>query len=212
MYASFSAMYASPENYIPQTGSNRRPLLMWSVVAAGSLAVLATIVGAPLAIQSGHPFWGRAIYRAFSYVCHQIPERSFFIAEHQFAVCARCTGLYAGFAVAALFYPLARSLRQIEAPRRKWLFLAAAPLAIDFAFGFFGIWDNTHSSRFATGALLGAVSVFYVMPGLIDLSLREWGSKRQDATVRSAPRVSPEILPVNAAGAPSDYSAPERRI
>ncbi len=205
-------MYASPENYIPQTVSNRRPLLMWAIVAAGSLAVLAMIVGAPLAIKSGHPFWGLGIYRAFSYVCHQIPERSFFIAEHQFAVCARCTGLYVGFAVAVLLYPFARSLRQIEAPRRKWLFLAAAPLTIDFALGFFGIWENTHFSRFATGALLGAVSVFYVMPGLMDLSLREWGRGRKDPTASTAPRVSAEVFSTNAATAPSDYSAPERRI
>jgi len=208
----FLQMYASPENYVTQSGSNRRPLVMWSMVAIGSVTVLVMIVGAPLALKSGHPFWGLAIYRAFSYVCHQLPERSFFIAEHQFAVCARCTGLYAGFAVAVLFYPLVRSLRQIEAPKRKWLFLAAAPLAIDFSLGFFGIWENTHFSRFATGALLGAVAVFYVMPGLMDLSLREWGSKRKDATTRPAPRVSPEILPVNASAAPSDYSAPERRI
>jgi uncharacterized membrane protein len=205
-------MYASPENYIPQTVSNRRPLMMWSIVAAGSLAMLAMIVGAPLAIQSGHPFWGLAIYRAFSYVCHQIPERSFFVSGHQFAVCARCTGLYAGFAVAVLLYPLARSLRRIETPRRQWLFLAAAPLAIDFALGFFGIWDNTHFSRFTTGALLGAVSVFYVMPGLMDLSLREWGRDRKDSTAATATRVSPEVFSTNAATAPSDYSAPERRI
>jgi uncharacterized membrane protein len=205
-------MYASPENYVPQSVSNRRPLMMWLMVATGSATVLAMIAAAPLALKSGHPFWGLAIYRAFSYVCHQLPERSFFIAEHQFAVCARCTGLYAGFAVAVLFYPLVRSLRQIEAPKRKWLFLAAGPLAVDFALGFFGIWENTHFSRFATGALLGAVAVFYVMPGLLDLSLREWGSSRTHSTRGPAPRVSPEILPVNPAAAPSDYSAPERRI
>ena len=170
-------MYASPDNYIPQSVASRRPLVMWFIAAAGSLAVMSLIIGAPLALKTGHPFWGLTIYRAFSYVCHQIPERSFFIAGHQFAVCARCTGLYAGFTVATVAYPLVRSLKQTTAPPRKWLFLAAAPLAIDFTLGFLGIWDNTHSSRFITGALLGAVSVFYVMPGLMDLSLREWGQR-----------------------------------
>lgn len=205
-------MFASPENYIPQTLSNRLPLLLWLMVAAGSLLVLAMIVGAPLAIQSGHPFWGLTIYRAFSYVCHQIPERSFFIAEHQFAVCARCTGLYTGFTVSTVFYPLVRSLRQTNAPPRKWLFVAAAPLTIDFALGFFGIWHNTHFSRFSTGALLGAVAVFYVMPGLMDLSLRQWGSKKADVSVGTPTRVSPELFSASSATAPSDYSAPDRRI
>ena len=204
-------MYASPENYVPQSVSNRRPLLMWLVAAVGSLAVMSLILGAPLAMDAGHPFWGLTIYKAFSYVCHQIPERSFFIAGHQFAVCSRCTGLYAGFTVATVFYPLVRSLSQTEAPPRKWLFIAAAPLAIDFAVGYLGIWENTHSSRFATGALLGAVAVFYVMPGLLDLSLREWSGKRSTPT--PAREVAPApVFSANARTAPSDYSAPHRRI
>jgi uncharacterized membrane protein len=205
-------MYSSPNNYISQSVGFRRPLLMWIIAATGSLAVMSLIVGAPLALKTGHPFWGLTIYRAFSYVCHQIPERSFFLEEHPLAVCARCTGLYAGFTVAALAYPLVRSLKQTSAPPRKWLFLAAAPLAIDFALGFLGIWENTHSSRFITGALLGSVSVFYVMPGLMDLSLRAWGAKRQDAAHKSE-HISPaEVSSANASTAPSDYSAPHRRI
>lgn len=206
-------MYASPANYIPQSGSSRRPLVMWLIVATGSLAVMSLIIGAPIALKAGHPFWGLTIYRAFSYVCHQIPERSFFIAGHPFAVCSRCTGLYVGFAVATIAYPLVRSLRQTEAPARKWLFLAAAPLAIDFTVGFLGIWNNTHFSRFATGALLGAVAVFYVMPGFMDLSLRSWGIKRKNSTRATAPNVSPaEMISASASAAPSDYSAPHRRI
>src|SRR5258705_359816 len=206
-------MRASPENYIPQTVPNRRPLLMWLIAAMGCLAVMSLILGAPLALNAGHPIWALTIYRAFSYVCHQIPERSFFIAGHPFAVCSRCTGLYAGFAAATFAYPLVRSLRQTEAPARKWLFLAAAPLAIDFAVGYFGIWENTHSSRFATGALLGAVAVFYVMPGLMDLSLREWGKKGKGPTVVPPGQVPPSpVFSQSSATAPSDYSAPHRRI
>src|SRR5882724_2266014 len=193
-------MYAAPNQYIPQTGIDHRPLAMWLIVAAASLVVMSLIIGAPLAVKAGHPFWGLTIYRAFSYVCYQIPERSFFIAENQFAVCARCTGLYAGFTLATVVYPLVRSLRQIEAPPRKWLFFAAAPLAIDFTVGYLGIWDNTHFSRFATGVLLGSVAVFYVMPGLMDLSLREWHSRKEPAApnqLDSVPR--PEVFATNAA-------------
>jgi uncharacterized membrane protein len=204
-------MYASPENYIPQTVSNRRPLLVWLSAALGCLAVMSLILGAPLALNSGHPFWALTIYQGFSFVCHQIPERSFFIAGHPFAVCARCTGLYTGFTVATVAYPLVRSLRQTEAPARKWLFLAAAPLAIDFAVGYFGIWENTHSSRFATGALLGAVAVLYVMPGLMDLSLREWRrADKQPARTPPGNVAPPQLL--SSSAPPSDYSAPHRRI
>jgi uncharacterized membrane protein len=206
-------MYAPPNQYIPQTDTSRRPLVMWFIVAAGSLAVMSLIIGAPIALEAGHPFWALTIYRAFSYVCHQIPERSFFVEGHPFAVCSRCTGLYAGFTVAAVAYPLVRSLKQTEAPARKWLFMAAAPLAIDFTVGFLGIWNNTHFSRFASGALLGSVAVFYVMPGFMDLSLRSWRAKRKDSSRTTANSVSPaEMFSASASVAPSDYSAPQRRI
>ena len=202
-------MPSSPENYIPQNTSAGHQLLIWSLIAAVSLLFIAAIVSAPVAMNSGYLVVALPLYHAFSLVCHQLPERSFFIAGHPFAVCARCFGLYAGFAVVAIAYPLVQSLRTTEAPARRWLFVAALPLAIDYALGFFGIWNNTHSSRFITGAILGAVSVFYVMPGLLGLGLL-LTSKRRTREFRQ-PRTA-DILPANFPNAPSDYSAPERRI
>jgi uncharacterized membrane protein len=142
----------------------------WAVTATIALALVALIIGAPLAQANGHPAFASSIYKAFSFVCHQIPERSFHLAGHQFGVCSRCTGLYVGFAVAALIYPLARSLKRTDTPSLVWLILATLPLVIDFGLGYFSIWPNTHLSRFLTGALLSSVAVFYIMPGLIDLS------------------------------------------
>lgn len=144
--------------------------MAWMILAAFGLGVVALIIGAPLAAASGHPQIASTIYRTFSYVCHQIPDRSFHLAGHQFGVCARCTGLYSGFAIAALCYPLARSLRNTDAPSRLWLILVAVPLLIDFSLGYLGIWANTYLSRFLTGALLGSVAVFFIMPGLVQLS------------------------------------------
>jgi uncharacterized membrane protein len=203
-------MSASPTNYIPQSVSVRRQIAVWLIVALGSVLITTAIIAAPLALSSGHLLWALPIYHAFSLVCHQIPERSFFIAGHPFAVCARCFGLYAGFTLATLAYPLISSLKKTDAPPRRWLFLAAVPLVIDYALGLFGIWNNTHSSRFITGALLGSVAVFYTMPGLLDLGLRLTGRKTQAAIepVTTFPDVVPAASPV----APSDYSAPHRRI
>lgn len=208
-------MYAPANQYIPQTTGYHRPLVMWLLVASGSLAVVAVIVSAPLALAAGHSEFAATIYQTFSHLCHQLPERSFFIEGHPFAVCARCTGIYAGFAGAAVLYPLARSLKRIDTPPRKWLFIAAAPLAIDFAIEFFGVSHNTHSSRLVTGALLGAMAVFYIMPGLVDLSLRRWkrGSEGTPDLVPSHSQSCPPAKVFSApASGPSDYSAPHRRI
>ena len=134
-----------------------------------------------MAQANGHPAFAAPIYKVFSFVCHQIPERSFHLAGYKFAVCSRCTGLYSGFALATLAYPLVRSMRQTETPSIVWLVLATLPLVIDFSLGYFSIWQNNHASRFATGALLGSVAVFYILPGLIELSSRVDFTKKGDA-------------------------------
>jgi hypothetical protein len=43
-----------------------------------------------------------AVYAAGAVVCHQRPERSFAWGAHRWPVCARCTGIYEGSAIAAL--------------------------------------------------------------------------------------------------------------
>jgi uncharacterized membrane protein len=159
--------------YVPQVTPDKRPFLIWSIVTAIALFFVIAILGAPIAKANGYHPLEFVIYGGFSKLCHQMPERSFFIAGHQFAVCARCTGLYFGFAVFALAYPLFRSVRRTDTPARKWLFIAAVPIFVDFGLGYFGIWENTHSSRFLTGALLGAVAVFYVVPGMVQLNVRD---------------------------------------
>jgi uncharacterized membrane protein len=161
-----------------------------------------------LAAAYNHPQLAFAVYHSFGQFCHQLPERSFFIAGHQFAVCARCTGLYGGFALVLVLYPLIRPLQASAVPQSRWLFLAALPLAIDFSLTFFGIWENTHTSRLLTGMLLGGVTVFYVMPGIVELAQRV-------ARVHPARKMDGALTLVSSeaiAAAPSDYSAPHRRI
>lgn len=152
-----------------------------------ALGLVGLILAAPMAQASHHAALASAIYSGFSYVCHQIPERSFHLAGHKFGVCSRCTGLYSGFALAALVYPLVRSLKRTDTPRILWLFLASMPLAIDFSLGYFNIWQNTQLSRFMTGALLSGVAVFYIIPGLVELSstLAQWFGVHERSPVRS---------------------------
>ena len=196
------------KEYVPQVVPTSRPKVFWLVSVGTVLALVSLILVAPLAAADGHNGVAFAIYRAFGTLCHQLPERSYFIDGHKFAVCSRCTGIYAGFAFTLLVYPLIRSLRNTSTPPRSLLIFAAIPLAIDFSLTFFGFWENTHTSRLLTGALLGSVSVFYVMPGIIDLSLRSLTKK----THRPRPVTFTLASPERIAAAPSDYSAPDRRI
>src|ERR687893_533653 len=85
---------------------------------------------------AGHGWAAALVYRGFAGVCHQQAERSFALGGHALAVCARCAGIYAGFAACSLLYPLVRDLRRTDAPARKWLALALLPAAADFALNF----------------------------------------------------------------------------
>jgi uncharacterized membrane protein len=200
------------QRYVPQCIPDRRPLITWSLVAAGAFVVVALLFAAPVARANGSTSTAFLIYEIFSHVCHQSPERSFFVAGNALAVCARCTGLYVGFAAAVVAYPFLTSLKRIHTPDRKWLFIAATPLAIDFALGFLGIWENTHTSRFLTGALLAAVSVFFIMPGLVQLSLYQRLFRPTGTIHDNLRNTSTKVTSEEVAASPSDYSAPLRRI
>lgn len=196
-------MPRSSTEYFPQIIPTRRPFIWWLVLTTSTILFVSLIIAAPLFEALGNHDLALSIYHPFGFICHQLPERSFFISGYKLAVCSRCTGLYSGFTGALLLYPLFRSLRLAHTPHRKWLIAAAIPLIIDFVLKFVGVWENTHTTRFVTGFLLGAVVTFYVMPAVVELSLRSWKRKPPEG-----PTISRRPLSVG----PSDYSAPERRI
>lgn len=159
-------------SYVPQAPSadwpRRRAVLAWLVAAGVAVSGVALVFAAPLLAGVGHGWPAGVVYRAFAGLCHQQAERSFAVGGHALAVCARCTGIYAGFAACALLYPLARGLRRTDAPARRWLALALLPTALDFLLDFAGLWANTHASRALTGAVAGAGAAFFALPGLVE--------------------------------------------
>ena len=207
---SSSTRYISESS--PQDKVCSKQLLVWGGAVAFVVVLIGMIVGAPIALSHGYTLVATAIYKGFSPLCHQISERSFHVEGHAFAVCARCTGIYMGFAAGVIFYPLMRSLKRTDTPGRKWLLLAAVPTLVDWSLGFFGIWANTHLSRFLTGALLGTVCALFIVPGLMDLLQIDW--RRFFAnTSREKAQKPATILPVsNDRTPPSDFGSPTSRI
>lgn len=85
------------------------------------------------------------------------------------AVCSRCFGIYAGLLGGVAIYPIWRGAQNTEPISKVWLFLALVPIGIDWSLTFFGIWENTHLSRFVTGSILGAVCAKYIVPAVIEI-------------------------------------------
>jgi uncharacterized membrane protein len=157
-------------------------LKVWTVTLAITAVWVLIIVSPPLLMNSG--FSAAPIYSFYSYICHQIPERSFHLFGHQFAVCSRCFGVYFGLLAGIATYSLWRPVDSIEPLPRFWLFLSMLPISIDWSLGVFGIWENNHASRFITGTILGVACAVFIMPALVEI-VRNLTAN--DAFKRSAP-------------------------
>ena len=142
---------------------------VWVTASVVVVAWITAIVVAPLFLSNGSASASSPIFAFFSYICHQIPERSLSLAGHPMAVCSRCFGVYIGLLGGILVYPLWRRVDEIEPIPRFWLFLSLIPIAVDWSLTAFGIWENTHLSRLVTGAILGGVCATYVVPALVEI-------------------------------------------
>ncbi|MGI8469372.1 MAG: DUF2085 domain-containing protein [Pyrinomonadaceae bacterium] len=159
-------------NYTPQiviARQKRWAFLAWSGLILLALAWILLIVSAPVARAENLTAFSSPVYKFFSYLCHQMPERSFYFDGNPLAVCARCFGFYAGFFLGIIVYPLFRTLYYTEPLPRVWLFAAMIPMGVDWSLTFFGIWENTHFSRLATGLILGAACAFFIVPAAVEI-------------------------------------------
>lgn len=163
----------------------KQAIRVWVIGFAVVLLWVLMILAAPLARANGFAGFSSPLYHFFSYICHQKPERSFFVAGEQFGVCSRCFGVYFGLLAGVAVYPLWRPINEIEPLPRFWLFLSLIPIGIDWSLTIFGIWENTHLSRFITGLILGVACATFIVPALVEitrnLSYRMRISQRKDA-------------------------------
>lgn len=166
-------MAESAEKYIPVRVAKlfkRQAVRVWTIALAIALFWVLLILLPPLAIANGTTSVSEPLYSFFSYICHQLPDRSFHILGHQFGVCSRCFGVYFGVVLGFAIYPLWRPIDEIEPLPRIWLFLSLIPIAVDWSLTIFGIWENTHLSRFITGMILGVSCATYIVPAVVEIT------------------------------------------
>jgi uncharacterized membrane protein len=104
------------------------------------------------------------IYAVGSVVCHQLPDRSFFVGGTQLPVCARCTGLYLSGVAGVLgwcAWKIARGWRPLPVvPRHavRLVAIAALPTAATVATAVLGLWDGSNAARALFAVPLGAAA------------------------------------------------------
>lgn len=91
------------------------------------------------------------------FMCHRIPERSFFIKGKQFPICARCTGIMFGYIVAIICLLLVISISF------SLSILLIIPMVIDGTGQLFNKWKSTNRRRFITGLLAGVGIILFIV-------------------------------------------------
>ncbi len=146
----------NPDSFPSAGAAKAVPIqLRWSYGALLPLAFVAAVVAAPYFLTHGFPAIGFALYRGFAIVCHQRPERSFWIFGGTVAVCSRCLGIYLGAAAGLLF----RTSRRIAL---RLLIAAAALNLLDGATELAGLHGNWLVVRFVLGLAMGAAAALVV--------------------------------------------------
>jgi uncharacterized membrane protein len=137
---------------------------MVPALVGASATWVAALIAAPFAATRAH-FWpplyafAVAVYGVGATICHQLPARSFRLWGAQMPVCARCTGIYVGAALAAVVAAApadARAGRPGPFGARSLLFVAALPSLATLVFEWTTGQAPSNLIRAAAGLPLGA--------------------------------------------------------
>jgi uncharacterized membrane protein len=167
----------------------------WLLVANAAMAVYIGLpLLAPVLMHAGDSSAADLIYRVFSPLCHQLPERSFFLYGKQpvyslqeleqllaggvvplryngapgigfkIAVCQRDVAIYLAMLIGGMFFAAVRN--HLKSLGIRWFIVLAFPMAVDGTGQLIGLWTSTWLSRIVTGSLFGLACVWLAYPYL----------------------------------------------
>lgn len=135
-------------------------------------------VMAPILVWLGLSGLAEVIYFIYSYLCHQLPQRSFFIVGNQVAFCQRDVSIYGSIFIAGLAY--ATTGRRWR-PLPWWgAALMILPALTDGSIQLSGPYESTWYARVITGTLVGVGTVWFLYPRFE----RAFGEVRRQVTTQ----------------------------
>ena len=125
------------------------------------LSIIVGIVGLGGGLFGQEGFWMEHWqHKLFRGLCHQDPQRSFSLNGTPMAVCSRCIGIYSSFAIGWLLFPVTGNLlKKINKYLLPMLMFAIMINLIDIGGNILGFWQNTLTSRYIFGVVLGGAAV-----------------------------------------------------
>ncbi|MDD5622703.1 MAG: DUF2085 domain-containing protein [Actinomycetota bacterium] len=100
-------------------------------------------------------------------VCHQLSSRSLIIGKIVMPVCARCSGIYAGFIITAIILLVMYRKKENGLPPLYVIVILALfflSALIDGIASNFGIYETNNNLRFITGFLCGSSIMIILYP------------------------------------------------
>jgi len=164
----------------------------WLLMANAVIALYAALPALPpILMAAGHESAARLIYTLFQPLCHQLPERSFFLFGPQFtytleelkhligpsvplryvgspalgykmAICQRDVAIFSAMLLAGLAFALVRGRLQPLSIRA--FVVLCIPIAFDGLGQLVALWESTWWSRVLSGALFGVACVWLAYP------------------------------------------------
>jgi uncharacterized membrane protein len=148
---------------------------------------------APVLMDTGHVRAASLIYGVFRPLCHQLPERSYFLFGERVvysfddlarllggvvppryigaatlgfkvAVCERDVAIYAAMLFSGLLFVFMRN--RLKPLPVKAFVLLCAPMAVDGVGQLVSLWSSTWQSRSVTGMLFGVACIWLTYPYL----------------------------------------------
>jgi len=152
------------------------PTVLRRAFVAAALAWAALLVAVPFIASRAHATSPGsvlvvAVYGIGSLVCHQLPERCWRLWTAQMPVCARCTGIYLGAAIAALMSAVFRSPERLALrvrAARVLLALAALPSLATLVYEWTTGVTPSNALRFAAGIPIGVVVAWLIVSATED--------------------------------------------
>lgn len=139
------------------------------ITAARSIVLGAVVwpvlLAAALWTRVAHPalVWPHVVYAAASYLCHQLPDRSFFTHGVQWPVCARCTGLYLAAPVGAVAAAVGLRRRRPLDPITRWTVIASMPTVLILALEWSGLTPPSAAARLIAALPVGAMIAYLLV-------------------------------------------------